>query len=246
MFWDSRTDDVGLVRATIMSAARNGAQCLENAEVTAFEFDPSHKRYTVSAQIPNGGTRQFFAKKLVNAAGPWIDKVRSLRGEKKEPYILPVAGSHIEIQRFLPYSVILQAKDGRVFFVINHGEKARVGTTERTCPDPDNVGVPESDVDYLMESLSRYFPTKNFTRQDILSADAGVRPLPASSDASNPNAIPREHEIRIDSEGVFHVIGVKLTDHRRAAEEAVDRLLPDLVKPGLKWKSLTATTPLNA
>ena len=31
MFWDSRTEDVRLVRATIASAARNGAQCLENA-----------------------------------------------------------------------------------------------------------------------------------------------------------------------------------------------------------------------
>ncbi len=245
MIWDNRTDDVGLVSATVASAARNGVQCLENAEVTSFEYESIGKRYAVSARMPDGDTHRFFSKKLINASGPWVDKVRSLRGEKRDRYLSPIAGSHIEIQKFLPASVILQAKDGRVFFVINHGDKARIGTTEWHCPDPDDVRVPESDIDYLLESLSHYFLAMKFTRQAVLSADAGVRPLSASSDASNPNAIPREHEIRIDSEGVVHVIGVKLTDHRRAAEEVVDRLMPDLMRPGLKQRSVTAVTPLN-
>jgi glycerol-3-phosphate dehydrogenase len=195
--------------------------------------------------MPDGDMHRFFAKKLINASGPWIDKVRSIRGEKKDPYVLPIAGSHIEIPKFLPHSVILQAKDGRIFFVINVGEKARVGTTEWHCPDPDNVRVPESDVDYLLEALSRYFLTRNFSRENILKTDAGVRPLSASAEASKPNAIPREHEIQVDSEGVLHVIGVKLTDHRRAAEDVVNRLLPDLGQPTIQKKSITAITPLN-
>ena len=75
--------------------------------------------------------------------------------------------------------------------------------------------------------------------------DAGVRPLSASSNASNANAISRDHEIRIDSEGVLHVIGVKLTDYRRAAEHAVDLLITELWHDGIQKKCLTAVTPLN-
>ncbi len=242
--WDHRTDDAGLVRATIASAARNGAQCFENAEVTSYEYDSFGQRYAVSAWMPDGDIHRFFSKKLVNASGPWIDKVRALKGEKEIPYLAPIAGSHIEVQKFLPTSVILQAKDGRIFFVINHGDKARVGTTEWHCPDPDRVRVPEEDIVYLLESLSRYFLTKNFTRQDILSQDAAIRPLPASDVSRDPNAISREHDIRVDPQGMMHLLGVKLTDHRRTAEEAVNRLARDLQKPGLKPRSLTASTPL--
>ncbi|PIU40668.1 MAG: hypothetical protein COT00_00490 [Candidatus Omnitrophica bacterium CG07_land_8_20_14_0_80_50_8] len=246
LIWDSRTDDAALVRATAASAKKNGALCFENAEVASFEHDKARERYAVSAWMPDGDTHRFFAKKLINASGPWIDKVRSLRGKLSDRYILPIAGSHIEIRKFLPNSVIFQASDGRIFFVINHGEIARIGTTEWPCPDPDKVAVPEKDIDYLLSSLSRYFLTRTFTREDILTADAGVRPLSANSGASDPNAISREHEVRIDAEGVVHVIGVKLTDHRRAAEDAVNRVLPGLMRPGLRKRSITAITPLDA
>ncbi|OIO38953.1 MAG: hypothetical protein AUJ72_01715 [Candidatus Omnitrophica bacterium CG1_02_46_14] len=244
MIRDHRTDDLELVRATIASAAKNGAECFENTQVTSYEYDSLSKCYVISAWMPDGDTHRFFSKKLVNASGPWIDKVRSLRGKKDIPYLFPIAGSHIEIPKFLPTSVILQAKDGRIFFVINHGERARVGTTEWHCPNPDRVQIPEEDIDYLLESLSRYFLTRKFTRQDILATDAGIRPLPSSPEPLDPNAISREHEIRVDQEGVIHLLGVKLTDHRRAAEEVVDRLARDLQKPGTRPKSITASTPL--
>ncbi len=246
MIKDSRTDDRELVQATILSATRNSAQCFERALVTAYEYDALNKRYIVSSWMPDGDIHRFFSKKLINATGPWIDKVRTLRGEINNKYISPVAGSHIEIPKFLPYSVILQAKDGRIFFVINTGEKARIGTTEWACPDPDNVHVPDEDIEYLLESLSRYFLAGNFTRSNILKTDAGVRPLPSSSGAADFNSIPREHEIKVDDEGVIHVIGVKLTDHRRAAQQVVDTLFPALMGPSIKRHSVTAEIRLDA
>jgi glycerol-3-phosphate dehydrogenase len=67
------------------------------------------------------------------------------------------------------------------------------------------------------------------TKEDILHADAGVRPLvrPAKSllDASY---VSREHAIIQTEDGVYHIPGVKLTDHRRSAAEVVDRLVKDL------------------
>ncbi len=245
VIWDYLTNDLELVRETVASASRHGARCLEKAELTSYHYDRPRKLYALSVAMPDGGTHRFFAKKLVNATGPWVDKLRAAHGAKDQ-YLIPVAGSHVEFPKFSSHSVILQAKDRRVFFVINIGDRSRVGTTEWNCPDPDSVRVTESDVEYLLASLSGYFPSYIFKREAILNADAGVRPLSASSNASNFSSIPRDHEIRTDSEGVLHVIGVKLTDHRRAAENVIDRLMPDLFRDGIQKKSLTAITPLNA
>ena len=79
-----------------------------------------------------------------------------------------------------------------------------------------------------------------------MSQDAGVRPLAAPKGSRNPNEIPREHEIRVSHSGCIHMIGVKLTDHRRAAEKVVDRLVPVLlaVNPKLRRKTLTHRLPL--
>ena len=52
-----------------------------------------------------------------------------------------------------------------------------------------------------------------------------VRPLVKPKSEKAHHEISREHEIRRDAMGVLHVLGVKLTDHRRAAKETIDLLL---------------------
>ena len=238
---DHTTDDLALVEATIASAVKNGAKAFENTKVTGFEYDFEKNIY----KIQTGGNTSgfFYARKLLNATGPWVDKTRELLHNKEydENLIEPIAGSHITLKRFLPYSVILQAEDGRLFFVISRGEEARVGTTEWRCEDPDQAKPTETDVTYLLNSLSKYFPFQKFRREDILSSDAGVRPLAKPRRNTRENEISREHEIRVDHSGVIHVLGVKLTDHRRAAEEIVSELVPELRRynPAIKTKTST-------
>jgi glycerol-3-phosphate dehydrogenase len=214
--------------------------------VTGYEHDEASNTYLIHAGSPSE-ERTVRIRKLVNASGPWVDKTRELGGEKDRDFILPVAGSHILLPSFLPCSTLLQAEDGRFFFVINHAGIARVGTTERTVTNLDSVKPTEEEVDYLLASLKRYFPKKDFTRKDILSRDAGVRPLSVPASTRNPNEISREHEIRISPSGCIHMVGVKLTDHRRAAEEVVNRLIPLLLpsNPALRRKTSTHRLPLK-
>ncbi len=237
MLWDHTTDDKALVRATIASAEQNGARCLKQAAVTGYHERPKEGSYEIRVRR-NFSEEIFYSKKLINASGAWVDKTRALGREKNSDFILPVAGSHITVRKFLLSSTLLQAEDSRIFFVINTGETARVGTTEWICREPDAVAVKEGDIDYLLHSLGRYFPDKNFTRKDILSQDAGIRPLAFTANDQNPNEISRNHEIRVGSSGVLHVLGVKLTDHRRAAERVVDKIAPGT-------RSRTAHEPLG-
>lgn len=221
--WDRVTDDHALVSHVIALAKKQGAKCFEHAAITAYTHETD--RFRITAHI-DGQEKIFYSKKLANASGPWIDRTRALGGEKKGELIIPVAGSHIEFKLFLPTSMLLQAKDDRFFFVINTGGRSRVGTTEWLCPDPDSVKIPEEDVEYLLASLSRYFPGEHLSRKEILNSDAGIRPLAHSPRAKNPNEISREHELIEGPNGVLHLVGVKLTDHRRTAEEAVKKLFP--------------------
>jgi glycerol-3-phosphate dehydrogenase len=145
------------------------------------------------------------------------------------------------------HSVILRAQDKRVFFVINVGDVSRVGTTERIYSDPDTLEPLEEEIEYLLGALERYFPAQKFTTEDILSKDAGIRPLAKPKGDADPHGISREHEIRIGPTGVMHVLGVKLTDHRRAAEDIMNRITRELKreKPNVKLKTSTHQIPLK-
>lgn len=240
------TDDLGLVRAVMHSAVKNNAECHEQARVESCAYDAGVSAYRLNVLIGEK-TREYLARKVVDAAGPWVDEVRKANKEKDRDFIVPVAGSHLWVKRFLPHSVLLEAEDGRLFFVINIGDRARVGTTERLHTlSPDRVKATEEDIDYLLRALKRWFPEHGLTKKDVLETDAGVRPLAAPEHSKQMNEIPREHQVRVGPGGIVHLVGVKLTDHRRAAQEVLDRLMPSLLvyNPKAGRKSLTARVPL--
>ncbi|MDP3921400.1 MAG: FAD-dependent oxidoreductase [Candidatus Omnitrophota bacterium] len=246
LIWDHTTDDQRLVQVTAASAVENGAKTLEQARVVEYGYREDLERYVITIE-QNGGEEKYQARKLINATGPWVDHFRRLTGEHREDFLAPVAGSHIEVKKFTDYSVILEAQDGRVFFVINRHEIARVGTTEWFQNDPEGTKTPQSDVNYLLRALRAHFPEMAFSDTDILSRDTGIRPLARSSKTASPSDISREHEIRLGPSGVLHILGVKLTDHRRASEEIVDTLIPEIRswKPEVKKHTLTRKTKLQ-
>jgi glycerol-3-phosphate dehydrogenase len=233
---DHLTDDRALVNATIASARRHGAQCEEHAEVLSYRHDPERNLYEVLV-----GKKKYVCRKLVNASGAWVDELRARAKERGRDLVLPVAGAHVNTRPFLSRSVLLQAPDGRFFFVIHLPGLCRIGTTERLNKDPDRVEATKQEVDYLLASAARYFPGARLSKKDLLSTDAGVRPLAAPRFEKDPNQVSREHEIRVGPSGVIHVLGVKLTDHRRAAQEVLDRLMPSLLPYHPKARRRTST-----
>jgi glycerol-3-phosphate dehydrogenase len=245
VIWDRVTNDKALVEKTLSSAAKHGAALFEHSAVESCRHDKTEGYYTIGVRRENS-LNEFKARKVVDATGAWIDETRKLFGEYDHDIVSPVAGCHIELKPFCPMSVLLQAKDDRIFFCIHVNGVARVGTTERTHHDPDNVGATQEEIDYLLNSLGFYFPAMRFGRESILSADAGIRPLVRPEKNLTENEISREHRFRSGPSGILHIVGVKLTDHRRAAEEAVGKLVRDLAKynPSIKSRSGTADEAL--
>ncbi len=239
--WDRITDDRELVRATARSAETHGAKIYEYSLVKHYQYLAAEKQFEIEVESTSQGHCRYTAKKLINASGPWVDQVRNANSRINEEYLVPVAGVHITLKKFTDYSVILRTTDKRIFFIVNQGSLARIGTTERIHKDPDTVEPLDEEVEYLLTALERYFPQIPFNQDEIISKDAAVRPLAKPQRETEPHNISREHEVRIDSSGVLHVLGVKMTDHRRAAQEIVDRIVRELkpVCPNLKTHSST-------
>jgi glycerol-3-phosphate dehydrogenase len=190
------------------------------------------------------GEGEFFTIRpriVVNAAGPWIDRVNSVLGHNAR-MIGGTKGSHLllkhdELVRSLAGRMIyFEADDGRVCLVYGYFGLALVGSTDIPADDPDNVRCDDGEVGYLIESLSALFPSLHFTRSQIVYAYSGIRPLPAS-DASVAGLISRDHSSpTIEPEGarpfpIVSLVGGKWTTFRGFAEEVADNLLARLGRP---------------
>lgn len=188
-----------------------------------------------------GGERCVEAGVVVNAAGPWIDKVNATLGVPGK-LIGGTKGSHIlldhpELVKSLKGRMIyFEADDGRICLVYDYLGLALVGSTDIKADDPDDVRCEEDEIDYFLASLRSLLPRLSFGREQIVYAYSGIRPLPAS-DASQPGLISRDHSAPVAEPAgdrpfpVVSLVGGKWTTFRGFAEEVADTLLARLKRP---------------
>jgi glycerol-3-phosphate dehydrogenase len=88
-------------------------------------------------------------------------------------------------------------------------------------------------VAYLLEVANHAFPPAALQPDDVVSTFAGLRPLIATS-ANTTSATSREHEIRVERDGLITIMGGKLTTYRLMAEQAVDAAVESLRDHGFE------------
>ena len=192
-------------------------------------------------EAPDGAAFSVRPDLVVNAAGPWIDRVNGVLGIPGK-LIGGTKGSHIvldheELVRELDGRMIyFEADDGRICLVYGYLGRALVGSTDIPAADPDNIRCEEGEVDYFLESLRGLLPGLTFDRSQIVYAYSGIRPLPASN-GTTPGLISRDHSAPVaepDTARPFPVIslvGGKWTTFRGFAEEVADTVLQRLERP---------------
>ena len=176
---------------------------------------------------PSGSDLAVQARVTVNAAGPWVDTVRSLAGEIKGKQLHLTKGIHVVVpQQRLPISeiVVMHASDGRSTFAIPRGDIVYVGTTDTSYPQPvDRPKITGKDVEYLLAAVDWTFPDVRLRVEDVTGAWAGLRPL-LHQEGKSPSEISRRDEIMVSPSGLISIAGGKLTTYRRMAERVVDRV----------------------
>ncbi|MBB3978208.1 glycerol-3-phosphate dehydrogenase [Rhizobium azooxidifex] len=192
-------------------------------------------------QRPDGSTLSVSPKLVVNAAGPWIDRVNETLGAPSH-LIGGTKGSHIlldhpELVKSLNgHMIYFEADDGRICLVYDYLGLALVGSTDIPSDDPDNVRCEETETAYFLESLASLLPALSFSRSQVVYSYSGIRPLPAS-DASAPGLISRDHSAPVREPetdrpfAIISLVGGKWTTFRGFAEEVADTILKRLQRP---------------
>ena len=248
-YWDATTDDARLTLANVLSAQRAGAVVVNHARVHALvrERDRIVGAHVVDAE--RGMTVEVRARMVVNATGPWSNRIEALARAGSVAGVRGSKGVHVSVPRSRVGNVaaltLIAPQDGRVMFVLPAGAFTIVGTTD-TFDDvaPEDVRANERDVSYLLDATNHYFPDAHLTRADVVSAWAGLRPLAVRSGAdTNPGSASREHVIDETSAGLVRVTGGKLTTYRAMSSEVVDLVQRSL--GGARTRCRTADEPLD-
>lgn len=230
-YYDAQTDDALLTRAVVQSALDLGAEVLMPAGFLGAHLSEDGVTVNVTSR---GEARQISARVMVNAAGPWAPQVaRAVTPEIFIPNVDLVQGTHIVLPFALAAGIyyVESPMDGRAVFVMPWYGATLIGTTETPyVGDPDKVQPLEAEEEYLLAVVHRYFPGSNrFSRADITQRFAGLRVLPAASQAAFDRS--RETIFSTDRDSRPRVLGIyggKLTGWRAAAAHVLERIGPSL------------------
>ncbi|MGY6707409.1 MAG: glycerol-3-phosphate dehydrogenase [Rhizobiaceae bacterium] len=239
-FSDCWVDDARLVVLNARDAAEKGAEIRTRTKAVAARREADHWVVEIE-DLTTGSREQVQARMLINAAGPWIDRVLGQTlGRNDAHNVRLVKGSHIVIRRKFedPRSFFFQNSDGRIFFAIPYEDDfTLVGTTDEDFPgDPADAAISEAEIDYLCNSASEYF-AEPVRREDIVWTYAGVRPL-FDDGANAAQEATRDYVLKVEKKSgapLMNIFGGKITTYRRLAEAALEKIEKQIGAKGKAW-----------
>ncbi|MFC7371519.1 glycerol-3-phosphate dehydrogenase/oxidase [Fictibacillus iocasae] len=220
-----KTDDARLTLEIMKEAVERGASAVNYSKVTGFIYKGKKAVGAYVEDMLTGETHEIYAKRIVNATGPWVDLLREADRSKEGKEIHHTKGIHLVIDgsKFpLKQAVYYDTEDGRMVFAIPRGGKTYVGTTDTDYKgDLANPGMTEEDLNYVMSTINFMFPSVNITKDDVESSWSGLRPL-IHEPKKGPSEISRKDEVFHSPSGLLTIAGGKLTGYRKMAEKVVD------------------------
>ena len=229
-------NDSRFVFSFVRSAIEAGAAAANYVELVSAER--VEDRWIAHLRdVDSGAVFVTSARAMVNAAGPFVDRLNADWGLDTEHRIVYSKGIHLVVPRLTTtrHDRVLAFFDDtqRLFYVIPMGRRSVIGTTDTRVDDPFTE-VNDEDRRFLLAQINaRLDLDKPLGVTDIIAERSGVRPLvvkQGGDDRQNVDwtSLSRKHEIeRDDRRNVVTVFGGKLTDCLNVGEEVaaeVERL----------------------
>ncbi|KRM85221.1 glycerol-3-phosphate dehydrogenase/oxidase [Liquorilactobacillus vini] len=236
VYVEYRTDDARLVIEVIKRAHQEGSLVANYAKVTDLIYNSQGQ--VCGAKVVDQLTHReltIYAKRVINAAGPWVDTIRQLDGSNQGKHLHLTKGVHLVVDnaKFPVKNAIFfdtPFHDKRMMFVIPREGKTYFGTTDTTWnKDPAEPTVTVKDVHYILEAVNKMFDIEPLTFADVESAWSGVRPL-IQEEGKSPSEISRKDEIFHAKSGLYSIAGGKLTGYRKMAEKIIDQVARDIAQ----------------
>lgn len=219
-----RTDDARLTLEIVKEAVARGAIALNYTKAEDLIYENGKVSGAKVKDLLTGETYNIYAKKVVNATGPWVDQLREKDHSKEGKTLHWTKGVHIVIdgERFpLHNPVYYDVPDGRMIFAIPRAGKTYVGTTDTNYHgDPQRPITTKADLNYLVDCINYMFPAVDLKPEEVESFWSGIRPL-IHEEGKGPSEISRKDEIFTSPSQLITIAGGKLTGYRKMAEKVV-------------------------
>lgn len=238
---DCWVEDARLVVLNCLDAKERGADIRPRTECVGLERDAGVWTASLRGDL---GEERVRARIVVNAAGPWVDKVLdTAQPDRSHANLRLVKGSHLVFRKLYQgsHAYIFQNRDNRIVFAIPfEREFTLVGTTDVLFTgDPDRVEISDEEARYICDAVNEYL-RRDVTPQDAVWSYSGVRPL-YDDHKSDTSTITRDYVFDLDREGgapILSIFGGKITTYRKLAEHSLQKLG---LAEGEGW---TGNTPL--
>ena len=222
-YYDARVDlPERLALENVLDAEAHGATVLNYCEVLSTDVKNGAACGVRVRDTLEGYEATIAARIVVNATGPWWERVAAAQTGHRRGRVRTTKGVHIVCPPVTDRALVLFSDvDRRLMFAIPRGGQTWIGTTDTDFDDdPAQARATASDVEYLLASVRSLFPS--LTPADVLYTTAGVRAL--VTQGGRASAVSRMHKV-VENEplqGVISVLGGKITGYRAIAEEVTD------------------------
>ena len=228
VYHDGQFDDARLALNLAQTCHEMGACVLNYAKVSELTKDASGiLDGVVVKDLYENKNLKIKARAVINATGVFADKINRMDIPGTPKSIQPSQGIHLVLdQSFLGGSdalMIPETSDGRVLFAVPWHGKLVVGTTDTIREKPKLEPEPlQKEIEFVLKTAGDYL-VKKPTRQDVLAAFAGLRPLAAPKEGSTKTKeISRSHKVLVSKSHLITITGGKWTTFRKMGEDTVD------------------------
>lgn len=226
VYYDGQFDDARMNLSIILSAIKLGASALNYVRAEALLKENNTISGIIATNILTNERWPIRARIVINATGPFADRIRHMDDKTAQNTMIPSQGSHILLPaRFSPPHeglIIPKTKDGRVLFLLPWMNKTLAGTTDHLEKITETPHASRDEVEYILEHLRLYFDVPA-TREDILATWSGLRPLARPEYLQSSTAsISRDHLIEVSNSKLITIVGGKWTTYRKMGEDVIN------------------------
>jgi glycerol-3-phosphate dehydrogenase len=232
VYYDGQHNDARMNLSIALTAARMGANIANYVEVKELLYkEEGDKKLVCGAKCLDRYTGKEFeikAKCVINATGPYTDKIREMDNQKK--ICQPSSGVHIVLPDYYsPQNMGLldpNTSDGRVIFFLPWQKHTLAGTTDSPCEVTDFPTPSEVEVNFIINEIKNYLNSDvQVRRGDVLSAWSGIRPLVSDPNKADTQSLARNHIVHVADSKLITIAGGKWTTYRSMAEETMNEAI---------------------
>jgi glycerol-3-phosphate dehydrogenase len=235
VYHDARVDEPHrLILSILQDAGAHGAVAANHVECAALLSKDGKAAGIGVIDRLSGSAFEIRASHVVNATGPWAQRIASLLAPgQKQAWLTASKGIHILTPPVSRDFAIAVSGKGEHGFILPWKGMSLVGTTDALYSGDTAEAQPnEQEIAALVEKMARLLPQSRGLLNNRIGSFAGVRALPgAAGDTYRASREVAVCDHAMDgASGLFSLFGGKWTTARLIAERFLDRLAAGFTK----------------